>query len=716
MVEKKIAFEILGVALILTVTIFVSAILFNYGLDFYRFDSILQTIVNHEIDSDAYHAEINFIDVFGGNKCEVMQRRIRKLKDEIHQVGIELTTYGTLSLFKKKDFNYLKRRYFLLEIKFYALINQMNIVCDKVTIPILFFYEIDDEDSETQGFVLDNIGRSFESSVVVLSIDKDYEDEQLVALLVKKYNITSAPTMVINNNLVLTGLIFEGPLNNSITKIFSEADPYGKNYNFNFTLNAVGMNITKFLSQTKKLLSENISDFAKGDISLMLGRITGDERYICNASIYFDKAALFQDPEENATIYETIASIGCGRNKRAYLLEAAKLWRKLGVPWRADIDERLAYGERDITVASSLEPFTVNASFPSEFSSMTIGTSNIFLNEKDILVSQVDRVNRDWLSYQLFFSPFHHRQSDELITSFELNRSKLLTTFSERLTYDNNLLQPEVGWHEGARIQEMREINFSHWTASNTLVKKINGSWFAPDEKGTFRFEVPIDKILYPSTRFLREDLALIIDTHGVNMLVEQAIRKNATVVVGCCDHPGKINAALYLHNKGIQTICFTDKYLPLALGSGAEILGSPPIAVYGGLVELGNRPLTIQNQDKIIVMTVNSTKFAISYYDTPARYFKNLENYFELNVTYVTVTDYDQMENVINVAEQNDAHIIAVRVFGKSDYDPVRIWLEKDPGHKAILFHSAAYPFGYRLFKEFPLQTTFDDINPVFT
>ena len=37
-------------------------------------------------------------------------------------------------------------------------------------------------------------------------------------------------------------------------------------------------------------------------------------------------------------------------------------------------------------------------------------------------------------------------------------------------------------------------------------------------------FEVPLDKVLYPTTRFFSDDLAVIMDTHGVNMLVEQAI------------------------------------------------------------------------------------------------------------------------------------------------------------------------------------------------
>ena len=45
---------------------------------------------------------------------------------------------------------------------------------------------------------------------------------------------------------------------------------------------------------------------------------------------------------------------------------------------------------------------------------------------------------------------------------------------------------------------------------------------------------------------------------------------------------------------------------------------------------------------------------------------------------------------------------------------DSLKEWLEEDPRHKAILFHSEAYPYGYRLAREFRSQTTFDDPNPV--
>lgn len=478
-----------------------------------------------------------------------------------------------------------------------------------------------------------------------------------------------------------------------------DADPYGKNYDFEFVLKATGSDKETFIGNLTSLLKTNISDFAKGDILLILGRIERNETKICKSFEYY-KNSLSDDQEKNAVIYETLASLGCRKGKKGYLLNASSIWKSMGNEFRSKLDESLALEEEiDFEMDTSELP-EFNLEVPENATKFVIGNSIIRLGKDDILVSQADRVVRDWLSYQIY----------------DIRSEDLLTTFSERLTYDKNELLPEIGWHEGARISEMRNTGLKHLTSYGTIAKKFEGKWYAPDERGVFRFEVPIDKILYPTTRFLRNDIAVIIDTHGINTLVEQAIRLNASVVVGCCDHPGKIKAALYLNEMGIKSICLTDKYLPLALGSGANILGSPPIRKDGERVILGNRPLEFGMNETFVVMDVSGEKFGLNYYETPKIYFRQLEGFLNIDVHYALIYDFGQMENVINLSETYEANTIAVRVFNSDDYRKVKGWLEEDENRKAILFHSVSYPYGYKLLEEFPEQTTFDDIKPEFS
>lgn len=200
---------------LLTLVIFAIGITLNYALDNARIDSINSVINAHELDTESYILEEEFTEYMGGNKCEVMKDRIQSLKEEIHEVGFELSNYGAKSIFKKKDMDYLKRKYFLLELKFYHLITRINDNCGQVYVPILFFYEIDDDLSERQGYILDDISESHKKTVAVFSIDKDYKDEPLVTAFVKKFNVTTAPSIVIGN-VKKTGITYGKEINETI--------------------------------------------------------------------------------------------------------------------------------------------------------------------------------------------------------------------------------------------------------------------------------------------------------------------------------------------------------------------------------------------------------------------------------------------------------------------------------------------------------------------
>jgi hypothetical protein len=58
---------------------------------------------------------------------------------------------------------------------------------------------------------------------------------------------------------------------------------------------------------------------------------------------------------------------------------------------------------------------------------------------------------------------------------------------------------------------------------------------------------------------------------------------------------------------------------------------------------------------------------------------------------------------------------VIAARIFSKSDYIPLKAWMDADGKRRLILFHSAGYEYGIRMFRDFPDRTSFGDLKPVF-
>jgi len=470
---------------------------------------------------------------------------------------------------------------------------------------------------------------------------------------------------------------------------YSQVDPHAPD-DFKSIIDTAGIPQDLHQAELKTLLDQPISNFQKGDIFLIMGRLKNDRKTMCQSVQFYEEFIHSSySPEMTALTYETLASLNCpesGPSRNDYLSNAAEIWKTLGNEFRYRLDTGLIENNSRFYFKN----YTINKNVTTK---SIIGTSRMELNTDDFMVTQVDRVTRDWLSAQLENVP---------------DSENLLRVFSEKYFLDETELMRDIGWHEGARIEEIRKAGIVSTTATGTIVKKIDNKWFAPNEKGIFIFEVPEDKILYPTTRYLREDLAMVIDTHGINMIVSQAIRKGATVVLGCCDFPGKVQAADYLSGKGIKVICPTDRMTYQLVGSlnSDNIIGSAPFVITGNSVIFGNRPINIGGVT--IVASTTSETNAIMYYDTPARYLKAIGADF----TSVNLDDLGQLDRVTNKAREINTSIISVRIFNKDDYDHIKEWLDEDMDHRAILLHSLAYPYGYKLFQEYPEQTSFGDIG----
>jgi len=480
---------------------------------------------------------------------------------------------------------------------------------------------------------------------------------------------------------------------------------------FLLTPEAAGINSSTIVTSMLNIaLNETADSFARGDALLVAGRLTKNSTVICDSLKYYDRINN-TNHEEMALVYETSASLGCGRNRKAFLLAAADEWHIVGNLYRANLLKELAQGKNprinfdkhaieanDTVVTEYKTPILPNLA-RTNASAVIIGNTSIILHSNSIILSQNDRVYRDWLSGQMA-NPFG---------------PDILVTFSERLTYNQTELLPDIGWHEGGRVRDLKKINLTHVPAVGTLAARYENRWFAIDDNGTFRFEVPIDKISYPTTRFLTRSLAVLIDTHGVNMLVEQSIRNKVTAIISDCDHPGKVYAAQYLSQHGIPVACFPDKYVFLALGQHLNLVGSPPITIKGAEAVIGNRPIKITTKDRIVAVNSTPAAYAMWYYQTPASYIGALAEVIPLNITYVLLDDFNQMGKATAKAKEIKANILATRVFNSNDYDAVKRWLDEDYSRKVILFHSAPYPYGQKIFNEYPTRTSFDDPNPIF-
>jgi len=220
----------------------------------------------------------------------------------------------------------------------------------------------------------------------------------------------------------------------------------------------------------------------------------------------------------------------------------------------------------------------------------------------------------------------------------------------------------------------------------------------------------------YPSTIVIDDHTAIVNDTHGISAIAWDAL--DADLVVGCGDHKGKMDAAYYLAERGVDVWVPTDLFLGLLMGARtrATIIGSAPARKSGDGAVIGNQPVAI-DVDEPIVVSNSAGRYPLWYYDTPYRYFKALAEFAgkPLRITPVEVMQYGKADVVVDEARRMGAKVIGIRVKSAVEHDAVARWLSEDRSRRAILFHTAVYPDGYKLFFEFPQQSSFGDIHPAF-
>ena len=205
MVSKKYKPIFVSTA-ILTTAIFILGVLVGYGVDWWRTGDVLGTIRMSELDAQSYQIEQEFFDTFGQYECELSSKRLTELAHELGELGYYLVSFEKRSVFKKQDYDYLLRKYLLLEIRTYTLLMKVKENCGSDDIIILYFFDPGDAVSERQGRVLDVLVKEYDN-LSVFSINEGYHGDLILANVREHYGVESTPTLIINGDLKRDGFV-----------------------------------------------------------------------------------------------------------------------------------------------------------------------------------------------------------------------------------------------------------------------------------------------------------------------------------------------------------------------------------------------------------------------------------------------------------------------------------------------------------------------------
>lgn len=188
--------------LVLIIVVFVIGIMVGRTTSLSGFNEVSQFLQQNELDTESYLIEQELMKQFEEDNCGLSSSRLDDLSHELWLTGKTLDTPDAQESLGEKNYHFLKRKYHLMQIRAYLLLNKLRSVCDTSPHVILFYFSREENASKEQGKILDQVVAEY--NVTVFAIEYNYSKE--IVFLEDYYGITTTPFLVINYEDYFKGL------------------------------------------------------------------------------------------------------------------------------------------------------------------------------------------------------------------------------------------------------------------------------------------------------------------------------------------------------------------------------------------------------------------------------------------------------------------------------------------------------------------------------
>lgn len=187
--------------ILLLILVFAMGIIVGRSVSNPELSEVNRFIKQSELTVESYLIEQ---ELFAGmeKNCDLAKLRLSALSDEIWQLGKLLSSETAEQDLGAADYNFLKRKFHLMQIKTYTLYHKLKQDCAVDGPVILFYYNQNDAQSLEQGAILDRLVGDFD--VKVFAIEYNYSQE--LRFLEDYYDISGTPSVVVNFDTVRKGL------------------------------------------------------------------------------------------------------------------------------------------------------------------------------------------------------------------------------------------------------------------------------------------------------------------------------------------------------------------------------------------------------------------------------------------------------------------------------------------------------------------------------
>ena len=186
------------IAFILTFVIFSLGIGIGLKFEDVRLNDSNKINLLEKVNLRSLQLQQNYIES-GIAECTALNHILEANIKELGKKVQVISGYEKKSVLNEKEFNLQLRDYFLTEIQFLLISQEIDQKCDRDNVRLVFFYN--ENQFDTQGQILDYLKDIFGRRLLIFSFDSTFVDEPMIKLLLTSYDIKKFPAVVVEDNV-----------------------------------------------------------------------------------------------------------------------------------------------------------------------------------------------------------------------------------------------------------------------------------------------------------------------------------------------------------------------------------------------------------------------------------------------------------------------------------------------------------------------------------
>ncbi|MBI2573064.1 hypothetical protein HYV86_04355 [Candidatus Woesearchaeota archaeon] len=194
--ERQLSTKKYLLALILTLIIFGVGILIGMLFENVRLEHSKELILAEKVGLQSLQLQQKYIDQ-GLADCGVLHQILETNIDQLQKKMGEVAEYEKRSMLKESEFNLALQDYFLTEIQFLLLSQDIDKTCLQENVKVIYFY--DDNPYDTQGEILSYLKKIFGNKLLIFSLDSTFKEEPMIKILLQSHNITQFPSVLVED-------------------------------------------------------------------------------------------------------------------------------------------------------------------------------------------------------------------------------------------------------------------------------------------------------------------------------------------------------------------------------------------------------------------------------------------------------------------------------------------------------------------------------------